>query len=174
LLTKRALLDKIGVFDPKLFMYQEDVDLCWRIRLCGYSIELESDAICYHLKNSNGLIEDNVKMPVWIFYNAHCKNRIRVLIKNYSKLNIAKRVPTAIFLVFARSWMLSLVNKKPQYLVSFVKGLFWNLYILSDTLRERWFVQSLRRKSDDEVAKYMLRFSVELSSFRMMVKNWSN
>src|SRR5262245_9400145 len=30
LLLKRELLDDVGGFDPKLFMYYEDLDLCWR------------------------------------------------------------------------------------------------------------------------------------------------
>lgn len=169
ILLEKALLEQIGAFDSKLFMYQEDVDLCWRSRLYGFDIVFEPAALCYHVKESEGVVTDTIKMPVWKFFNAHCKNRIRILVKNYSKLNVIKRLPIAIFLVFVRSIALSFLNKNPQYLLCFFKGLLWNALNLRDTLRKRYKTQSLRRKTDADIAKYMLQYSIELLSFREIV-----
>jgi GT2 family glycosyltransferase len=162
LLVKRDLLCRIGVFDPKLFMYQDDVDLCWRIRLYGYEIAYEPKAICYHLKDSKGAMESNLKMPLWKFYHAHCKNRIRVLVKNYSKANVIRRIPMVLFFIFLRSLVLSFTHRSPQYVLAYIKGLFGNLRILKETLMERFKVQGIRKKTDAEIEAYMVRYPVEL------------
>ncbi len=38
LLTKKEILDDIGVFDEDYFMYTEEVDLCWRIKKKGWQV----------------------------------------------------------------------------------------------------------------------------------------
>lgn len=63
LFRKTALMDaKIGeeYFDEHFFMYKEDVDLCWRLRLFGWSFSYTPYAIGYHkrgtgVKNRMGL-----------------------------------------------------------------------------------------------------------------------
>jgi GT2 family glycosyltransferase len=171
LMVRRDLLQTIGDFDSKLFMYQDDVDLCWRIRLCGYNIEFEPKAICYHIKKSAGLLKDNINMPVWIFYQAHCKNRIRILLKNYSVLTLLRKIPITLSLIFARSIFLSAINKKPQYITHYFKGIVWNLSILSDTISERKRIQKLRAKSDSSIQKYMLPSSIELKAFCELIRS---
>ncbi len=37
-LTRKSVLDKVGYFDEDYFMYAEDIDLCYRIKLAGYKI----------------------------------------------------------------------------------------------------------------------------------------
>ncbi|MBI2477053.1 glycosyltransferase family 2 protein [Candidatus Uhrbacteria bacterium] len=37
-----------GLFDPFYFMYHEDVDLAWRMRLCGYDVAVEERSIVFH------------------------------------------------------------------------------------------------------------------------------
>ncbi len=39
---------EIGGFDSAFFMYYEDVDYCYRARLCGYNIGLSPDALITH------------------------------------------------------------------------------------------------------------------------------
>lgn len=47
-LVKRAVIDRIGYLDEKMFMYHEDVDYSWRARLAGFSIWLAADSKVYH------------------------------------------------------------------------------------------------------------------------------
>jgi GT2 family glycosyltransferase len=162
LFVRKDLLNDIGNFDPKLFMYQDDVDLCWRIRLLGYDIFYEPKSICYHLKNSKGRLNDNLQMTLWKFFHAHCKNRLRLLIKNYSKTNVVRRLPIALALILIRSLFLSFVRRNPKYILCLVNGIFWNLYNLSDTLTMRHRVQGFRKENDSEIIKFMLPYSVEL------------
>ena len=48
-LVKTSVVDEIGgLFDPRYFMYHEDVDLSWRARLAGHEIGYAKDSIVYH------------------------------------------------------------------------------------------------------------------------------
>lgn len=45
---RRAPLAEVGGFDPFLFMYYEDLDVAWRLRLAGYEIGHAPDAVVVH------------------------------------------------------------------------------------------------------------------------------
>lgn len=48
LLIPRKIFQDLGGFDPKLFMYLEDVDLSWRARAAGYRVKIAPRAIFGH------------------------------------------------------------------------------------------------------------------------------
>ena len=48
LALKRKVFEKTGGFDERIFMYCEDVDLSWRIRLAGYTIKYLPQAVTQH------------------------------------------------------------------------------------------------------------------------------
>lgn len=48
LLLNRRMLDKIGLFDERFFMYLEDIDLCYRARLAGWGVDYVPEAAVYH------------------------------------------------------------------------------------------------------------------------------
>jgi hypothetical protein len=37
-MLRRSALDRVGFFDPRYFMFGEDLDLCYRLRLGGWKI----------------------------------------------------------------------------------------------------------------------------------------
>lgn len=45
---KTSVLKNLGGFDPRYFMYHEDVELCLRVKESGYSIIYEPKALVYH------------------------------------------------------------------------------------------------------------------------------
>ena len=47
-LYKKEIIDKIGLFDPRYFIYFEDTELAFRLRLFGYKCIYEPEAVCYH------------------------------------------------------------------------------------------------------------------------------
>ncbi len=49
LLTRRAVLEKVGGFDERFFMYCEDVDFCYRVAAAGWKLFYLSDAEILHL-----------------------------------------------------------------------------------------------------------------------------
>ncbi len=78
-LYRRAALDEAAgidgqVLDPGFFMYCEDVDLNWRLRLLGYPVIYVPDAIVYHRLSATG------GGTLASYYVA--RNTIAVLVKN--------------------------------------------------------------------------------------------
>ena len=48
LLIKKEVLDRVGLFDPRYFVYWEDVDLSVRVRKAGYKIYYEPKGKIWH------------------------------------------------------------------------------------------------------------------------------
>jgi GT2 family glycosyltransferase len=49
LMLRRSALDRVGFFDPRYFMFGEDLDLCYRLRLGGWKIFFLPSAVAHHL-----------------------------------------------------------------------------------------------------------------------------
>lgn len=47
-LYRKELIDEIGLFDPNYFIYFEDTELAFRLRLFGYNCIYEPKAVSYH------------------------------------------------------------------------------------------------------------------------------
>lgn len=55
-LTRKSVLDKVGLFDEDYWMYAEDLDLCFRIKKTGFKIMYVPDVEVVHFKGiSSGL-----------------------------------------------------------------------------------------------------------------------
>jgi GT2 family glycosyltransferase len=48
MLVKREVFERVGLFDPALFMYGEDVDFCWRARVAGFHLAVAPRAKMWH------------------------------------------------------------------------------------------------------------------------------
>lgn len=48
LLTHRSVFEKIGMFDGRLFIYNEEVDLSWRARRAGFKLAIATKAHMWH------------------------------------------------------------------------------------------------------------------------------
>jgi GT2 family glycosyltransferase len=82
-LYRRSALDQVrmpsGVFDHRFFMYLEDVDLAWRLRLAGFSTRYVASARVRHRYQASS------KQHSIDFVGRHCReNRIAMLLKNAS------------------------------------------------------------------------------------------
>ena len=59
MLIPRRVLDDVGLFDESIFMYGEDIDLCYRIKNAGYKVVYYADVKMTHLKGQSGLHTKN-------------------------------------------------------------------------------------------------------------------
>lgn len=53
LMTRKAIVDEIGCFDPQFFMYFEETDLCHRIAQNGYNLHVIPNAKIIHLEGKS-------------------------------------------------------------------------------------------------------------------------
>ena len=75
-LYRRSALDDVGLFDPAFFMYLEDADLAWRLRLRGWETISVPDAIVHHAVSATS----GYGSPRKAYYLA--RNRWWCIIKN--------------------------------------------------------------------------------------------
>ena len=47
-ILRKAALDEVGYFDERYFMYYEDLDLSWRLRLRGWTVQFVPGAVVEH------------------------------------------------------------------------------------------------------------------------------
>ncbi|MFC1729998.1 glycosyltransferase family 2 protein [candidate division KSB1 bacterium] len=83
-LYKREALEKAGLYDNMFFMYQEEVDLAWRLRYAGYSSVLVPNAIVYHAHSAS-----SERFSPFKAYHTE-RNRIWLVFKNFTCLMIIK------------------------------------------------------------------------------------
>lgn len=48
MLIKREVIEKIGMFDERFFLYYEDLDFCLRTKAAGYTIHIAPDVVAEH------------------------------------------------------------------------------------------------------------------------------
>jgi len=51
---RRKMLEEIGLFEERFFMYYEDVDLAWRAQKAGWKCLYVPDAVIYHHLSASG------------------------------------------------------------------------------------------------------------------------
>ena len=144
-------------FDPKLFLYYEDVDLSWKIRMLGYKIEHVSDAISYH---DVGHSFSDVTLTKF-YYMA--RNRLYVCQKNYSLKNVICRIPTMLLLIFLNAIFYDFSKKQKGYTWNFFKAIGWNLINLRCTFKEQKRLRSINKITDSELDEYLIKRSVEIA-----------
>jgi GT2 family glycosyltransferase len=80
---RRTMLDDIRidgeVFDADFFMHKEDVDLCWRAQLRGWSSVYVPDAVAHHVRGFRPGQRERVS-PAMRFYGT--RNRYLLMLKN--------------------------------------------------------------------------------------------
>jgi GT2 family glycosyltransferase len=154
-LIKKSLLAALSgeCFDPHLFAYYEDVDLSWMARLIGLKVVYCPESVCYH--KGKGSFGDETPLTVYLSH----RNRLRVMIKNYSLATLIFVLPLTIVLKFSLLVVDCIVNLDPSYLLSFLKALVWNVLNLQSALVLRMRIQSKRKLHDEEIMNYMNPYS---------------
>ena len=73
---RRSMLDSVGLFDERYFLYYEDIDLCWRAQAAGWKAMYEPRVVLYH--QHSAFVKQGSELQ---FYHVG-RNRIRTLAKN--------------------------------------------------------------------------------------------
>ena len=97
LFTSKLVLDKVGLLDPFLFLYHDDLDLGWRAAQIGINSFYVPQSIIYHAESYS--IKWSSKKFYWLE-----RNRKYCLLTHYSKETYAK-MRSSLFLVDVCVWL---------------------------------------------------------------------
>lgn len=165
LLIRRDAYLEVGGFDPDYVIYHEDVDLCWKMRLFGYSIMYVPDSVVYH--HVGGGKMRGIENPEKVYLCQ--KNRLANIVKNLEAVNILVALAASTlydaariirFVCLWRGDLLSVLLK--GYLDTFrnIKGL----------LRWRQGVQCGRRLSDRDIGQFFQPLILSALNYRKMLQ----
>lgn len=158
LMIRRSVLKTVGLFDEEFFAHMEEIDLCWRMHLLGYSVMVIPQAVAYHLGGGT-LPYSN---PLKAYYNY--RNNWRMLIKNFSLWPLVVVVPARLALDVGTIFYF-LVKRRPGFALALGKALVSVLLSLPSTLRARAWVQSMRRVSESGLHDLIYRRPVLVDYF---------
>lgn len=142
-MLRAHVIRELGLFDDAFFLYLEDADLGWKLRLAGYELRLTPKSIVLHKYNANA--------PLRAYYFME-RNRWWLLLTYY-------RLPTLLLLAPALFLM-----ECGQYFFAMIKGVFgqklracaavmspssWKLVLRRRRETRRW-----RRLGDRELTKH--------------------
>ncbi|MEP7278926.1 MAG: glycosyltransferase family 2 protein [Bacteroidota bacterium] len=122
MMVKRAVIEKVGMFPEKFFLYYEEWDWSARIRKAGYKIWYTANATIFH-KESMSVGKKN---PIKVFY--HTRNRILYMRRNTKWYQQAVFFLFFILFVIPRYFIDYLRKGEFVQMKNFFKGFVWNLY----------------------------------------------
>lgn len=145
-LIKRDAFTKIGGFDEDFFLYIDDSDLGWRLRLAGYKILLNPSAKISHFRS---LTTRKTVDRRRVFYLVE-QNRLISCIKNLGKFSLV-----ALVLYEMRRFMVILKSK--DLFIEYMKALLSIRTNLKGTLVKRRQIQLMRQASDRKIFELSIR-----------------
>jgi len=149
LAIRRDVFEAVGGFDKEFFMYLEDVDLSWRLRLLRLDIRFAADSLVSHRSGIGRMKTTDIQY----LFN---RNRLRMILKNYSLGSLISIVPRYIALqVGLLLWVVA--RLRGDELRTILAAWLWNAKHLRDTIRSRRAIQARRRVTDESVTRHMMR-----------------
>ncbi|MGE3171940.1 MAG: glycosyltransferase family 2 protein [Planctomycetota bacterium] len=159
-LYRKSALDAVGGFDPAFFMYYEDTDLAWRLRLAGYHNLYAPMAVVRH--DFHG---DTGATPGRLFRRRFMseRNRWATLVKNLDWASLRAILPRIRRYDRGRiEWLEKAVRDghNPEFhgqIAKIIKQAWsWNLLRLPQLLMRRRRTQKLRKVSHAEGRRFLV------------------
>lgn len=160
LVTRKEIVQRIGLFDDDYFLDFEDIDFCWRVRLYGRRVVFVPNSIVYH---KGAGISSQVSFDIKGMHPT--KNILMTMIKNYNTSHMINLVIIPHFISFITGLFMleQLLMKRRDKLKRIkyrIQGHFWILSNITKIRAKRRYVQNtIRNVPDSEIMKYMLKTS---------------
>jgi GT2 family glycosyltransferase len=163
LVARRDALEAVAfegeVLDETFFMYKEDVDLSWRLRLAGWECWYVPRAVAYHARTSvepagvRSFHENERAKPRHVRIHS-LKNQWLMLVKNEDRANLLRDLP----FVAAREALVVAYNAvfAPRITFAAVRGF---ARVLPEARRKRRAVKAAQSVSPSEIRRWFRRRS---------------
>jgi len=142
-LYRADVLRQVGLLDEQFFMYHEDLELSWRIRLAGYKIILAQQSIIYHKYQ----FSRHKKKWYWTE-----RNRLLVYFTMYKLRTIILFAPIFVFIEVG-ILVYSLID---GWLIWKFKSYWEVLASIPYIIKKRRKIAALRQVSDKQILAHMM------------------
>jgi GT2 family glycosyltransferase len=139
-LVQRQAFHELGGFDPDFFLYQEDVDLGWRLWLRGFECVISSESVVYH----RGGASSNKLAPEYV-HKLSQTNTLSSIFKNLDDRNLRTILPIILHTLLERSRWAPAARQSLEMAVDEFKASLDSLIV------KRSEVQRTRVRSDAEL-----------------------
>ncbi|MFQ5910810.1 MAG: glycosyltransferase family 2 protein [Thermoplasmata archaeon] len=146
MMTRKDVLEEVGGFDPSFFMYFEDTDLCWRMRLVGYKIVLAPKAAVLHWRGGSAGPQQGSSL---VYHST--RNHLRMWIKNLGWSRLVRYLPLSLAYFVGSSVRDIIARGRTDLGVARIRSLVWVLRNLSLIWPSRKKVQNSRKASDRQL-----------------------
>jgi hypothetical protein len=147
-LIKRDAFIRLGGFDGSFFLYVEDADLSWRLRLSGYHVAFAPEAKIAHY--FSGSARTREVDPRKLYY-CH-RNLLRTILKNCgSSLTWALRN----FFLFTILMIGGFSIYEPTKAAAVIRAILWNIANFKETYSLRLKTQTSRTENEATILSKM-------------------
>lgn len=172
MLFKKKVFEETGMLDEKFYIYKDDLDLCWRMKLLGYKTVTNLKSVIRHM---SGVTQGGVSMGEGAkTYHTTARKRyfgerntFRMLLKNYSMASLLKILPLYFLIIFAES-VFFILRRQFKIPLVYLRAFWWNVQNLQDTLRERRKIQRKRKVPDRVIMREMAKGSLRWKMFKII------
>ena len=157
---RRAALEdaKIGseYFDEDFFMYKEDVDLCWRLRLFGWTFWYEPTAVVYHGRGTGvvdrkgilGSVKGRIQLSPFQRYHSYVNQRMMILKNELPATFLRDFAQISVSEIAALMWVLL---REPET----SKGILKILRNVPVVLRKRKEIMARKRVNANQIRPWI-------------------
>ncbi|HRN69559.1 MAG TPA: glycosyltransferase family 2 protein [Vicingus sp.] len=150
LFFKKDLYIQTRGFDENFFMYCEEVDWFWRLKLLKKSFSFAPNAIIFH---AGANVQNSLRYEIFLWRN---KNTLQMLLKNYSWYTLLWVLPILIVQNLGEI-LIFLLILKPKISYTYIYGWFFALKSLRKIIVKRKWIQANRKVSDQYVLSSMYK-----------------
>lgn len=107
MVVRAELYRRFSGLDADFFAHQEEIDLCWRMKLAGYKVYVEPRSVVYHV--GGGTLSSDSPRKVYLNF----RNNLSMIYKNLSSKSLCGVLPLRLILD-GLSAMVFLLQRKPK------------------------------------------------------------
>jgi GT2 family glycosyltransferase len=121
MMVKKEVIDRVGMFPEKFFIYYEEWDWSSRIIKAGYKIYYQAKGLIFHKES----ITMGKQSAIKVYY--HTRNRILYMRRNTNMLQFVAFITFFLLFTAPKATVKYALSRQFEHLKSFLKGTFWNL-----------------------------------------------
>lgn len=151
LFINRKVFNKSLGFNPNIFLYGEEVDLCWRLKLLGYRNLVDNQNYFYHIGGGSKFGDNRPRQIAYMTYGCFID-----VVTNYQLLSLILIIPLYfIYLIVLLIFLPILKNFNFEYSKE-ILYIFKNFFVnYQSIIKFRNKIQNLRKINDLQLFPYI-------------------